>query len=114
MSKIYDLSTRLGTSRPCIRLADGVEFNVNNSMAAAVAIRHLQKELDGGKGDEFEAIKKMITIALGAEAVEYLENQDASITDWMKVTEAVSYALTEEDLPSLSAEKDGKKESGKK
>lgn len=100
MAKHYNIADRLQGGKPVLKLSDEVEFKINNSLAAAVAIRALSED---EKTDDTKKLRKLAVIALGEDATKQLEAMDLSLPDWVVISEVIAAALQGVDLDEVKA-----------
>lgn len=98
MAKIYSIQERLQGGKPLLELADGVSFPINNSLAAAVAIKAAAEE----KGlDDIARLEKIATIAFGADAVKDLQKRELALPDWLVIVNVIMAALQGQELEDV-------------
>lgn len=96
--KIYDIVNRLNKAKPVIKLAEGIEFTVNNSMSGAIAMKAIAED---EKMDDLKRFEQLISIGIGVDGLKYVKKQDYSITEWGTIANAIMAAISEEELEEL-------------
>lgn len=101
MSKSYDIIERLKAKneRPFIRIDEEHCYTVNTSKTTVMAIMAIADDQgDKDPKKQYEAIGRMLFMALGKEAIEYIDSLDLSFDSYNFVFETVMAALTGADL----------------
>lgn len=107
MARIYNITDRLQGGKPVLEIRD-LKLKLNNSLAAAIAIKACTKEKDT---DEFDRLKKIVLIAFGKDGLKQLEGQeDFTLPDWLTVVNVVMAALQGVDLDEVQTAEPGKQE----
>ncbi|MDY5480179.1 MAG: hypothetical protein SPG13_06925 [Peptostreptococcus porci] len=96
--KIYDIMNRLNKAKPKLKLAEDVEFTVNNSMAGAIALKAISED---DSIDDLKKFEQLIAIGIGTEGLEYVKQQDYSIMEWGTISNAIMAAISEEELEDI-------------
>ena len=98
MSKIYNIMDRLDNVKPSIQLAEDKIFKVNNSKNTAIAIKAVSEDK---KLDDFKRMDKIVELALGKKALEYIDSLELSVKSYGTVITAIMAAISEEELEEL-------------
>ena len=100
MARVYDVISRLenGNQKPKIRIDNDHEFTINNSKAAALKI---MAETEKGN---IESMDKVVIIALGKEAHDYIETLELNITAYTTIVNAIMAAITDVSLEEMEEE----------
>lgn len=103
MSRVYDIVSRLenGNQKPQIKVDAEHEFTINNSKAAALTIMSIEKDK---KLNDVEKIDKLILVALGKEASEYIEKLELSMSSYTVIVNAIMAAIADVSLEEMEEE----------
>jgi len=106
MAKIYNLADRLVTAnqKPTIEIDADHIYKINTSTAAALMIESIAG--DGTLG-EIERSQKIVTIALGKDAADYLDGLELTMTAFSLIVNSVMAAIADMTLEELEASMEG-------
>jgi hypothetical protein len=100
MKHIIDISAKLTTERPVIRVAEGKEYEVDNSKNKVLRVNQIMNE---SEGSEVELIDKAIRLLLGERAFEEIEEMKLSFPDYKTIFIAVMAAVSDEEFETVEA-----------
>ncbi|HHY42983.1 MAG TPA: hypothetical protein GX514_09125 [Thermoanaerobacterales bacterium] len=95
MGKVYDISSKLTSEKPKIKIAENKEFVVNNSMKNMLKIDQMLQNADI---DNAEFLNQAITLFLGEEAAKVLDEMDLSVKNYQTIFMAIMAAVQEIDI----------------
>lgn len=95
MAKVYDISSKLTSEKPKIKIAENKEFVVNNSMKNMLKIDQMLQNADI---DNAEFLNQAITLFLGEEAAKVLDEMDLSVKNYQTIFMAIMAAVQEIDI----------------
>jgi hypothetical protein len=98
--KVIDISSKLSNEKPVIKLADGLEFEVDNDKNKVLI---MQQTLSSDEGDDIEKFDKIITILLGKKAHDKIESLKYSFADYTTIVKAVMAAATDVDYEEIES-----------
>ncbi|WP_280527240.1 Gp15 family bacteriophage protein [Clostridium sp. BJN0001] len=100
MGRAYDIVDRIANAnqKPKIKLNENTEFKINNSFAAAIAIKAYSEDKE--LSDE-ERIQKIFTVALNEEAREYIKSQEYAMPVYIIILNAIMAAIANMDLEDM-------------
>ncbi len=100
MSRIYDIAERLATKnqRPTVCIDASHEYRINTAAPAALMVQSISEDT---KLSEVDRIYKIITAALGEEAVEHIRSMDYSIPALSLIVMTIIAAMADEDLETI-------------
>ena len=98
MSKVYNIMDRLVNTKPSIQLAADKVFQVNNSKNTAILIKAISEDK---KLDDFKRMDKIVEVALGKKALEYIDSLELSVKSYATVITAIMAAISEEELEEV-------------
>lgn len=101
MSKVYNIMDRLTNTKPSIQLAEDKIYKVNNSKNTAIVIKSISEDK---KLDDFERMDKIVELALGKEALDYINKMELSVKSYSTVITAIMAAISEEELEDIEKE----------
>lgn len=87
--QFYDISSKLTRQKPVIKFEEGKEFKVNSSLKGVIAIQGISEN----EKDNLKLLRKIVSIGIGVEGLEYVESQDFTIPDLQAIVEAISNAM---------------------
>lgn len=97
MGRVYDITSKLTNERPKIKIYDK-EYEINDSKNTAIAIRQLALNTTL---DDLSRMDKITELALGKEALEYVNSLDLSVTCYSNVINAISAGISDLDLEDV-------------
>lgn len=111
MSRRYDIAERLmqKNQSPTIVIDEDHEIRINTSAPAAMMIQSIAQD-DDKDMTEYERMGKIITVAIGKEAWDYIESQEYSLTALSLVVMAIMAAISDESLEKIEEEMGPEKE----
>ena len=83
---VIDISSKLSNEKPRIKIAEGTEYEVNNSKNTMLLI---SQELNNIDKNETKAMDKAVELALGKEAFKEIESMELSFNDYKTLFIAV-------------------------
>ena len=103
MARIYDVISKLENSnqKPKIKIDAEHEFTINNSKAAVITIMALNKDKDT---DDIEMIDKIIKIALGEDAFNYIETLNLPYPAHMVIVNAIMAGIGDVSMEEIEEE----------
>ena len=114
MARKYDIIERLKAKneRPFVIVDEEHKYTINTSKTNVMAIMALTDEVENKKNkesykDDIEMIDKIIEIALGSKALEYIKSLDMTMSGYSLITDVIIAAIGDKDI-------DDKEESPKK
>lgn len=110
MGRKYDIAQRIANAnqRPTVAIDADHEYCINTGKSVAIMVQALAEELDGKEAKEQErVIDKMVTLALGKDATEYIKTQDMTLHAYMLIIKVIVAAFADEDLDEGDAPKKG-------
>lgn len=112
MARVYDIVSRLenANQKPEIKIDDEHIYKVNNSKAVAFKIMALSED---ERVKETEMFDKIITLALGEKACEYIDSLDLSMTAYTTIINAIMAAIGDVEIEDIE-EQAKKKEKPRK
>lgn len=100
MARQYNIAERLmqANQKPTVMIDEEHVYKINNTTPAAMMIDQLQnkKELS-----EFEVLEKIVVIALGEEAANYIKSLDLTMPAYTMVINTIMAALADEPLETI-------------
>lgn len=114
MSRLYDIAERMknGNVKPEVKVDDDHVYKINTSKSAALFVRAVTEEKDI---NEFEKMDKIITITLGKEALDYINEQDFAFSNINTIVSVIMAAISDISLEELEESiKEDAKKPGKK
>lgn len=97
MSKVYDLTNKLSTEKPVIKIGDQ-EYKVKNGYKTVLLVQQKLGELD-----EAEAMDFVLEKLLGQKAKEEIDEMDLSFSDMKTIFLATMAASSGEELETIEA-----------
>lgn len=100
MARSYNIVERLAAKniKPYIQVTEDLTVEVNNTKTTVLHFMAVEKD---EKLDDIEKMDKMLEIALGKKNAQAIEELDLSFESYTIVFEAVSAALTGEELEEI-------------
>ena len=94
MARTYNLAERLmqANQKPTIRIDKDHEYKINNTTPAALMIEQISKDETLG---QFEGLQKIIGVALGNEAAEYVESLNLTMPAYTIMASIADLSLEE-------------------
>lgn len=109
MARKYDIAQKLmdRNQKPTVTLDEEHVYKINNTAPAAMMIESLQDDKESG---EFEMLNKIITIALGKDAADYIEAQEYTVPALTTIVNVIMAALADTSLERIEemAEDEGR------
>lgn len=107
MARVYDIVDKItnGNVKPTVKIDAEHEFKINNSKNAAVAIKAYSEDK---KLDDFERFDKIVIVALGKEAFDYIESLELKMPAYTIIINVIMAAISDmtlEEIEEFSKEK---------
>lgn len=110
MAKKYDLIERLKSrnERPVVKIDEEHEFTVNTGKTNVLCIMQVVKDASKKDNEDLESdikmMDKVIKIALGEKAAEYIEKQKMTMAAINDIIEMIMAAILDKDLDDVGEE----------
>lgn len=111
MARKYDIIERLKekNERPFIILDEEHKYSINTSKTNVMSIMAIADDKDDKQKDDFEkdikTIEKIIELALGKSAFEYIISQDYTFAVYESIIDVIMAAISDKDLDDLDKSK---------
>lgn len=109
MGRKYDIVQRIkeGNKRPIVTIDEAHEYKINVTRPAVLQIMALSE--DAGEEnqenvDQFEIFDKIITVALGKEALDYINSLDLNMEVYGTITNVIMAGIQGISLEEMEAE----------
>lgn len=103
---VIDISERLAAAKPVIKIAEGLEFEIDDDVKVFTKAAKLFEEIDGTP-ESLAKIKDALKLLLGADALKQIEAHDAklinSLSRAMVIVKGVMAAVQGETLEAVEA-----------
>ena len=100
MATVIDLSAKLTNERPILRIAEGMEYVIDDRKNTVLKI---SKTLQENNKDDSQNMDEAIKLALGAKAFKDIEALNLPFMAYRKIITAIMAAVTEEDYEAAEA-----------
>ena len=100
MSKTIDISSKLTNGRPRLKLAEGVEFEIDNRKNTVLILNQKIQETDLNDLREVDGILELL---LGKEAVQKISEMDLSFADYQTIFIACMAGAMGEEFETVEA-----------
>jgi len=100
MAKTIDISSKLTNERPRLKLAEGVEFEIDNRKNTILILKQKIQESDLNDLRDVDAILELL---LGKEAVEKIGEMDITFADYQTIFIACMAGAMGEDFEVVEA-----------
>lgn len=100
MGRKYDIVNKImgAKERSTIQIDDEHEFRINDSFAAAMAIKAYMEDK---KLDEEKKIEKVLGVAFKAEDIKYIKSLDLKLPGYVAIVNAVMAAIADVELDEI-------------
>lgn len=102
MARTYNLAERLmqANQKPTVRIDKDHEYKINNTTPAALMIEQISKDETLG---QFEGLQKIIGVALGNEAAEYVESLSLTMPAYTMIVNTIMASIADLSLEEIEA-----------
>ena len=100
MARTIDISTKLTKERPKLKLADGVEFEIDNRKNTILILNQMIQETDLNDLREVDGILELL---LGKGAVQKIGEMDITFADYQTIFIACMAGALNEDFETVEA-----------
>lgn len=114
MSRLYDIAERMksGNTKPEVKVDDEHVYKINTGKSAVLFIRAVTEDKEI---DDFKKMDSIINIALGKEALDYINEQDFAFSNVSTIVNVIMAAINDVTLEELEESiKEDAKKPGKK
>ena len=100
MARVYDIVSRLenANQKPEIKIDEEHIYKVNNSKAVALRIMALSEDKET---KETEILDKIVTLALGKEACDYINSLNLSLSAHNTIINAIIAAIGDVEIEDI-------------
>lgn len=115
MARKYDIIERLKAKneKPFVMIDDEHSFTINTSktnvMAIMLVVDESEKKKDISVEDDVKMTEKVIELALGKNALDYIKGLDLTMGAYNLIVEAIIAGIGDEELKSENVDKKEKK-----
>lgn len=117
MGKHYDIAQRIAAAnvKPTVKIDDEHEYTINVSKSTAIMVMALSDDIEGKpEAESVETMDKMINLALGKAAAEYIESLDLTMSAYQLVIKVIIAAFSDSELDEIEEEVEEAKDAPKK
>lgn len=100
MAKTIDISAKLTSERPKLKLAEGKEYEIDNRKNTILTLDQKVEELNL---NELKNVDEVLKLLLGEKAVKDINEMDLSFFDYQTIFIAVLAGATGEDFDVVEA-----------
>jgi predicted nucleic acid-binding protein len=94
MAQVYDISSKLSREKKTIKIAEDVEFTINDGKNQVLKVMELQKK----ESNDVNDINAVIEVLLGKEALTKIDKLNLSFSDYVIIAKALMAAATNTSL----------------
>ena len=115
MGRVYDVISRLKArnERPCVILDEEHKYPINTSKTNVLMImgyvRKKEKEVNDNPEEEMKLTDHLIKMALGEEALEYINSQNMTVAAISDIVQVIIAAISDTDVEFDQEEESPKK-----
>jgi hypothetical protein len=100
MAKTIDISAKLTNERPRLKLAEGVEFEIDNRKNTVLILDQRLKEMDFS---DLKQVDEALELLLGEESVQKINEMNISFADYQTIFMAALAGATGEEYETVEA-----------
>lgn len=100
MAKTIDISAKLTNERPRLKLAEGVEFEIDNRKDTVLIVN---QKIQENNLNDLREIDGVLELLIGKEAVQKISEMDISFADYQVIFVACMAGATGEDFEVIEA-----------
>lgn len=103
---LYDLSNKLTTKRPEVKLAEDHIYKINNTKNGVILMDHAIKEAEKLESldEKLNAYDEVIGLMLGSEAKAYIAGQEYGLEYYEIIFKAITAAIQNKTYEQVEAE----------
>lgn len=100
MGKVYNLAERLAAAnqKPTLEIDAEHIYKINNTTPAAIMMESITTDENLG---EFDRIKKVITVGVGVEAMEYIDSLELTTPAMSLIFQAILASVSDTSMEEL-------------
>lgn len=109
MGRAYDIAERMrnGNEKPTVKIDEDHIYKINTGKSAVLYINAVSQDKEK---DEFEKMDEIIKVALGKEALDYINDQDMAVASIALIVNVIMAAIADIALEEVEeVEKNQKK-----
>lgn len=110
MAKLYDISSKITNELPTLKITDDIIVTINNKTKTVLNVQAMAKETiknkdnedDNEDDSEFEFIKKVLTMLIGAKKANEIEKLDLPMPEYKTIHQTImdiAIGAYEEETP---------------
>lgn len=100
MAKVIDISSKLTSERPKLKLAEGKEFEIDNRKNTVLIV---EEKLRSTNLEEIRQVDEVLELLLGKDAVKEINKMDLTFADYQTIFIAVMAGASNEDFEVVEA-----------
>jgi hypothetical protein len=101
MAKVYDITSKLTNEKPVIKIDEGHQYEVDTTKNTALKLQLAYKD---ETLNDIEKLDRVVELALGKDALKYLNSLNLPLAAYTTVTTAIMAATNEMSMEEAEAE----------